>query len=239
MAASFIARTNCFALESSGGFLALHPTQVGYRAGLAAFAATISYDIVQILQVAHVVRPPLDEILIYSTSLCIVVPFLVEMLALHHMARGQNRFWTHAAVTFAVIYAVFVSANYVVQLATVIPAKLNEAVLPIRVLDQTPHSMYWDYDAVGYIAMGFATLFAAQAMPRSGFGRLARWALCANTLVTPLIAIVYFYSRFSPALLFLGFPWAITAPLFMIALAMYLRQASSPLSAITTFSPTH
>lgn len=38
--------------------------RVGYWAGLAAFASTIAYDAVQILQVAGVLRFPLDEILI-------------------------------------------------------------------------------------------------------------------------------------------------------------------------------
>jgi hypothetical protein len=47
---------------------------VGYRAGLAAFTATVAFDIAQTLQLAGVLRFPLDEILIYGTSLCIVVP---------------------------------------------------------------------------------------------------------------------------------------------------------------------
>jgi len=75
--------------------------------------------------------------------------------------------------------------------------------------------------------MGFATLFAAQAIPRSsGLDRWVRVSLYANALVTPLIATVYFYPRFSVALLFLGFPWAITAPLFMLMLAISLRERS-------------
>lgn len=198
--------------------------QVGYWAGLSAFGATVAYVVVQIVQVAGVLHPPLDGILIYAASLCIVVPFVLEMLALHHVTTGEPRFWTHAAVIFASIYAVFVTANYVVQLATVIPATLNNAAGPIRVLDQTPHSMYWDYDAIGYIAMGFSTLFAAQAISSAGFDRWVRRSLLANAIVTPLIAAVYFYPRFSVALLFLGFPWGITAPLFMLMLAISLRR---------------
>ena len=58
---------------------------VGYWSGLAAFTSTVAYDVVQILQVAGVLRFPADEILIYATSLCIVVPLLLEMLALHHL----------------------------------------------------------------------------------------------------------------------------------------------------------
>jgi uncharacterized protein (TIGR03382 family) len=198
--------------------------EVGYWSGLAAFVSAVAYDVVQLLQVAGRLRFPLDEILIYGTSLCIVVPFVLEMLALHHLTSREKQFWTHASLIFTSIYAVFVTANYVVQLATVIPAKLRGASEAIRVLEQTPHSLFWDYDAVGYIAMGLATLFAVPALTNTGFERWVRLSLIANALVTPLISIVYFYPTYSTKLLFLGFPWAITAPLFMLMLAILLRR---------------
>ena len=49
---------------------------VGYWSGLAAFTSTVAYGLVQILQVAGMLRFPADEILISGTSLCIVVPFI-------------------------------------------------------------------------------------------------------------------------------------------------------------------
>jgi hypothetical protein len=198
--------------------------QIGYRAGLTAFAATVAYDVVQILQVAGVLRFPADEILIYGTSLCIVVPFVLEMLALHHLTPNDRQFWTHASLIFASIYAVFVTANYVVQLAAVIPAKLAGTSAAVGLLAQTPHSLFWDYDAVGYISMGLATLLAVPAVRNEGFDRWVRFSLLANAAVTPLISVVYFYPTFSTTLLFLGFPWAITAPLFMLMLAIKLRK---------------
>ncbi len=208
--------------------------QVGYRAGLAAVVATVAYDVVQILQVMGVIRFPLDDILIFGTSLCIVVPVVLEMLALHHLSTGERRYWAQAAVVFTTMYAVFVSTNYVVQLTTVLPARLRGAADAVRVLEQTPHSMFWDYDAMGYIALGVATLFAAFAIPNAGFGRWVRRSLVANTLVTPLIATVYFYPTFSIRLLFIGFPWAVTAPLFMLMLAILLRDVQqSPTVART------
>ena len=199
-------------------------SQVGYWSGLAAFASAVAYDIVQILQVAGVLRFPLAEILIYGTSLCIVVPFVLEFIALHHLTSHARQFWTHASLVFASIYAVFVTANYVVQLGTVLPAKLRGAPEALAILEQTPHSMFWNYDAVGYIAMGLATLFAVPAVGNVGFERWVRWSLIANALVTPLISIVYFYPTYSTKLLFLGFPWAITAPLFMLMVAVMLRK---------------
>jgi heme/copper-type cytochrome/quinol oxidase subunit 4 len=198
---------------------------------LAAFASAVAYDVVQILQVAGVLRFPIDEILIYGTSLFIVVPFVLEILALHYLTSHDKQFWTHGALIFASIYAVFVVANYVVQLATVIPAKLRGASEAVHILEQTPHSLFWDYDAVGYISMGLATLVAVPAVSKVGFERWVRLSLMANALVTPLISIVYFYPTYSTTLLFLGFPWAITAPLFMLMVAIMLRRRQVSVTA--------
>jgi heme/copper-type cytochrome/quinol oxidase subunit 4 len=199
-------------------------SEVGYWSGLAAFTSAVAYDVVQFLQVGGVLRFPADEILIYGTSLCIVVPFILEMLVFHHLTRPDKRFWTHASLIFTIIYAVFVTANYVVQLATVIPAKLRGTSEAIHVLEQTPHSLFWNFDAIGYVAMGMAALFAVPAVGNIGFDRWVRRSLIAHALVTPLIMVVYFYPTFSTNLLFLGFPWAITAPLFMLMLAIKLRR---------------
>jgi hypothetical protein len=206
---------------------------VGFWCGVAAFTSTLAFDVVQVLQVAGVLQFPADEILIYGTSLCIVVPFILEMLALHHSTPPGKQFWTHASLMFTIIYAVFVSANYVVQLATVIPAKLRGLSEATRVLEQTPHSLFWDYDALGYVAMGLACLLAVPAINSVGVERWVRRSLIAHALVTPLIGIVYFSPTFSNRLLFLGFPWAITAPLFMLMLAMMLRrrQGANTISA--------
>jgi heme/copper-type cytochrome/quinol oxidase subunit 4 len=199
-------------------------TKIGYWSGIAAFTAVLAYDVVQILQVVGILKFPVDEMLIYGTSLCIVIPFTVEMLAFHHVTAKDKQFWTHASLIFTIIYAVFVVANYVVQLATVIPSKLNNVSEAIHVLDQTPHSMFWDYDAIGYISMGIATVFAIPALRKIGFERWVRISFIVHALVTPLITIVYFFPTYSHKLLFLGFPWAITAPVFMLLLAIMLKR---------------
>lgn len=127
--------------------------KVGFWAGLIAFASTMAFVVVQLLQVIGVLHFPLDEILIYGTSLCIVIPFIIEMLALHYVTPDEKKFWSHAALIFSIIYSVFVAAKYVVKLATVVPMKLKNAGDEIRLLQQTPHSLFWDFDALGYIFM--------------------------------------------------------------------------------------
>ena len=198
--------------------------KIGFWSGLFAFGATTAYVIVQILQVVGVFNFPMDEILIYGTSLCIVIPFVLEILALHYVTPGEKKIWSHGALIFAVIYAVFVTANYVVQLGTVIPMKLSGASQEIRILEQTPHSLLWDFDALGYIFMGLATLIAVPVFEKHGFQKWVRISFIANALVTPLITIVYFYPLYSEKLLVLGFPWGITAPLAMLLLSIMFKR---------------
>jgi len=198
--------------------------RIGFRAGLTAFTATVSYDVVQVLQIIGVLHFPLDEILIFGTSLCIVIPFVFEMLALHYTTPAEKRFWSHAALIFSTMYAVFGCANYVIQLTTVIPARLRGDEASVRLLVQSPHSLLWDFDAVAYIAMGLATLVVIPTLQGTKLEHRIRIACIANVMATVLAGIVYFYPTYSNKLLLLGFPWGITAPVFMLLLAFALRM---------------
>lgn len=200
--------------------------KVGYWSGIIAFMATMAFFIAQLLQLLRVLTYPWDEIFIYGFSLCITVPLLLQMLALHHVVPIEKKYWTHAALIFIVMYVVFVTANYVVQLATVIPMTLQGMEDEIKLLIQTPHSLFWNFDAIGYIFMGFATLIAVPVFEQHGFQKWVRYSFIAHALVTPLIAFVYFYPHFSESLLLIGLPWAITAPLFMLMLAIYFKKDS-------------
>ena len=194
----------------------------GFHAALVSCIAAIAFSVVQLLQVADLVPKPFDEILIYGTSLCIATPYILAVLALHYTAHEDRKIWTHAALLFGVLYAGFVSFNYVVQLATVVPARVAGTVDEIRLLDQTPHSMFWDVDAIGYIFLGFSTLFAGFA-----FDRKERWLrgfMFANAAITPVIGFVYFYPTFSIALLLVATPWLVTVPGALLLLALHFRR---------------
>lgn len=207
-------------------------SKIGFWSGILAFAVTVGYCIVQILQLYDALTYPTDERLIYGLSLCIVVPFVLEILAFHYIAPENKKFWSHAALIFTTLYAVFVTANYVVQLATVIPKTLKGSLNEVRILQQTPHSLFWDFDALGYIFMGLACLVSIPVFENKGFQKRVKISFIANAAVTPLITIVYFYPTYSYHLLLLGFPWAVTAPLFMLMLALMFRKNSRKSNSI-------
>ncbi len=103
--------------------------------------------------------------------------------------------------------------------------------MKISILDQTPHSLFWDFDAIGYIFMGLAMLFDIPAFKKDGIQRWVRLAFLFNGLVTPLIAFVYFYPNYSNQLLMLGLPWVVSAPLAMLMLALLFIKEKHQLTA--------
>lgn len=200
---------------------------IGFYCALIAFMAAVGYGGAQILQVLGFVVFPLDAILIYGFSLGIASPFMLSILALHYTVPNEKKIWTHAALLFSIVYVTYVTLNYVVQLGTVIPMTLNGASDEIRILNQSPHSLFWDVDALGYIFLGLATLFAFPVFAKRGLQRWLRWFFLANALLTPVIALIYFYPHFSVTLLLLGLPWLITVPGSMLLLALYFRKLIS------------
>lgn len=195
---------------------------IGYYSALAAFFAAVGYGIVQVLQIAGLLVYPLDARLIYGFSLAIAPSFLLAVLALHYSTPGQHRFFSHAALLFALLYTVYVILMYGIQLATVIPASLKDA--RETLLTVTPHSLFWTVDALGYICMGTSTLMAYFALPRLGQTLWLRGLLLANGLTVPLICFAYFYPHFSVWVLLAGSPWLITAPGSLLLLALYFKS---------------
>ncbi len=200
--------------------------QLGYRSALVAFVGGAGYDIAQVSQLVGVLTPPWDGILIYGFSFLIAVPFMVALVALHQGTPPERRVWSHAALLMSVVYVTYVSLNYTVQLAVVVPRLTTQS--SIAVLDQTPHSLFWTVDALGYIFLGAATLFAVPVFTGSKPRRWVRRFFLANALVTPVVALVYFYPSFSIPLLLLGSPWMITAPGSFLSLALVFRRETNP-----------
>jgi len=205
---------------------------IGFWAAIVAFVGAVGYIVSAFLQVFNVVGPLQDSFIGYGTSLLIPVPFLLTMLVLHYIIPAEKKFWTHTAIAFAIIYTTYNTLNYVVQLATVLPAgytwtfeNQQGTVGPLSLLNQTPHSLFWDIDGLGYIFLNVATLFAFPVFEKRGLQQWVRWVFLANAVITPLFAIAYYYPTFSvPILLLGGIPWAITVPACLLLLALFFRS---------------
>lgn len=198
--------------------------KLGYGMALVALIATLGYGAAQIAQVAGWLGYPVADIIIYATSLGISAPYLVAILVLSETADPERRVWALGASAFGVMYVTYVALMYTVQLSSVMPNALHGP--STGLLSVAPHSLFWDIDALGYIAMGISALFAGLSLTPSGSGLWARRFLLAHGLITPLIAFIYFYPHFSVGLLMLGTPWLITASGSLLGIAAYLRARS-------------
>jgi hypothetical protein len=206
-------------------------TKIGYWSAFIAFIGAVGYVISVPLQIFNLVTPLQDSIIAFGFSLLIPVPFLLAMLALHYTIPEEKRFWTHAALSFAIIYVTYCTLNYVVQLATVIPAgyfwtfeNQQGTQGPLSLLNQTPHSLFWDIDALGYIFLNLSTIFAIPVFEKRGLQKWVRRFFLINGLSTPFFAFAYFYPTFSVSVLMFGTPWAITVPGSLLLLALYFRE---------------
>jgi hypothetical protein len=72
--------------------------------------------------------------------------------------------------------------------------------------------------------MGLATLFGSFVFRKQGIEKWAKCFFIANTVMTPVIAVVYFYPTFSIPLLMIGSPWIVTAAGSMFCLSLYFRD---------------
>jgi hypothetical protein len=130
----------------------------GFWAAVVALVGTIGYILSVPLQIMSMLSPTQDAVVAFASSLAIAPSFLVAVVAMHYTVPPEKRFWTHVAVQLASIYATLACINYVVQLATVLPAGYSWSFTdqagtlgPLSVLNQTPHSLMWDLDGLAYI----------------------------------------------------------------------------------------
>jgi hypothetical protein len=206
--------------------------KIGFWAALIAFVAYAVYDSSFLLSASNFINPLQNSILGYGSSLIIAMPFLIAMLVLHYTVPEEKKFWTNAGLLLATIYTTLCSLNYVVQLTTVIPAGYSWTLAdqqgtqgPLSLLNQTPHSLFWDMDALGYIFMSLAFAFAFPVFGKQGLQKWVRLFFLANVLDVPLFAITYFYPTFSTRTMLFALPGGILAPGAILLLALFLRRS--------------
>lgn len=195
---------------------------VGKWAAFVACVGLAAYGLAQVLQVIGTVSGLLADSLIFASSLVIAPAFLIAIHALDAFAAGSRRFFSRIAISFSTLYAGFAVFVYVVQLASIIPARAAGS--SPMIFEVTPHSFFWTVDALAYISMGVAALFAALCLPRTDRTAPLFWAFVAHAAMTPIIALVYFYPVFSIPLLLIGSPWLFTAVAMTLLLGVYFRR---------------
>lgn len=84
----------------------------------------------------------------------------------------------------------------------------------------------WTFDALGYIAIGLATLFAVPVFSKQVL-EVGKVVFPSQWSVIPLISFVYFYQNIFTTLLLLDLPWIVTALGSMLLLGSFLGEDRS------------
>ena len=168
---------------------------------------------------------PLGLAILLTPSLLLGPAFVAAMAALRPLCAADRQGIAAAALAFAAIYATLTGMVYFVQLTLVGPRLAAGDTADIALLLFVPYeSFLFAVDLLGYSFMCLAGLSAAFALPGHEGFRAVRWALLANGLILPFLALQMYF----PWLIWPAAGWAIVFPAAMILLARaFLRSEAS------------
>lgn len=177
---------------------------VGFWSAVLATAFSLIYVVAQLAEWAgwlgssggpESASTPFGLVVLLTPSLLLGSVFLVLVVSIHQLAAPDRKVWSHAAVTFATMYAALISIVYFVQLTLVATRIRQDSVAGIEAFLFVPFdSFLYAVDILGYSFMSVATLFAAQVFTGKGIERVARFWLTANGLLLPFLALqMYFH----------------------------------------------
>jgi hypothetical protein len=206
--------------------------QVGSWSAILATVCSLTYDIGQIAEWmglmgsgggAENASTVLGLVVLLTPSLLLASSFLVLVVGIHELASPDRKIWSHAALAFAIAYAVLVSLNYFVQLTWVAPRLAAGRMQGLEPFLFTPFdSFIYAVDILGYSFMSLSTLFAARVFTGGGLERVVRTFLTANGLLLPFIALQMYWH----GLIWIAALWAVTFPGSTWSLALVFRRAA-------------
>ena len=174
---------------------------------------------------------PHDYIWMYPAILMAPI-FVMLMVCIHNYAPDDKKIFTQAGLAFAVIYAVLLSMNYIIQIEVMQPSILKGEMDGLALFSQyNPHGIFIALEDLGYLMMSLAFLCTAWIFARSDkLGRAIRNLLTISPLLAfaAYIALSVIYGknieyRFEVLIITLN---CLTAIAMGILLAIYFKRAS-------------
>jgi hypothetical protein len=126
-------------------------------------------------------------------GIALVPIFVVLMAAIHSYAPEPMKIFTRIGLAFAIAYAVVIGVDYFVQFAVVVPSLQSSEIEGLSLFTQyNPHGLFIAGEALGYLAMSTALLFAAPDLAGGGIERAVHWLWPAG-FVLGVAALVGFW----------------------------------------------
>jgi hypothetical protein len=115
-------------------------------------------------------------------ALLLTALFVVFMACIHHYAPADKKLFSLVALSFAAISTALITIDYFIQLTVIQPSLLRGETDGLSLFSQyNPHGIFIALEALGYLLMSVAFLFAAPVFTgRSGVERALRWLFIAG-----------------------------------------------------------
>jgi hypothetical protein len=199
--------------------------KIGFWSALLAFLGATAYSIAQIVSppMLPILTYPVSEIAIIAPSIVIPLALVIAMNCLNFTAPEEKKIWSQIALTFAVMYAVFVSFVYIIQLGTVIPFTIKGEAEIVAVVALSKAHWIQAVDGFGYSLMSVSFLFASFVFAGTGAEAKVRKAFVAHGLLAPFIILPLWF----PPAIVIGTLWFITGPLALFLLASFFKGKTS------------
>jgi len=155
--------------------------------GFASPVRYISYPYVDVasstcggLQVVSCEFIPMDYIWLYPAFL-LAPTFVVLMACIHYYAPVDRKIFSLIGLSFALVYAAAITADYFIQWTVVQPSLLIGETEGLSLFTQyNPHGIFIALEGLAYLMMNMALLSAASVFAGGRLERAIRWLFVAS-----------------------------------------------------------
>jgi hypothetical protein len=111
--------------------------------------------------------------------------FVVLMACVHDYAAGDRKLFSLIGLSFAAIAAALITTDYYIQLTVMQPSLLKAETDGLALVSQyNPHGIFIALEALGYVMMSVAFLFAAAVFAGRGWlERALRWLFTSGFIL--------------------------------------------------------
>lgn len=132
---------------------------------------------------------PQDYVWLYP-GILLAPTFVVLMACIHGRAADGKKVFSRIALAFALLYAAVILIDYFLQLTVVVPSLQAGESAGLSLFTQyNPHGIFIVFEALGYLLMTVAFLFAAPVFEGGRAERAVRWLFVAS-FVLAVVAFV-------------------------------------------------
>jgi hypothetical protein len=144
-------------------------------------------------------RFPADYVWMYCAIAWLLL-YTVFMTCIHRHVDGEKKTLSQIGLSFAVMSALILLANYFIQLSVVQPSLLNGEFDGIALITQyNPHGIFIALEELGFILMSMAFLFMAPVFAKGKLEKAIRLIFIGSFALTVIsfiaISILYGISR--------------------------------------------